>query len=390
MLTWNAGILGTYPPLSGYNVYRAASPGVGALVAGPLYSTFYADTGVTNGTAVWYAVRARDARGNPGAPSATTTESSQAWLVNPPMSVGAALGAGGMNVTWGRTVAGQTPGGPTAQYAVLKSTCPACGLASSASVYVSGTVFAWTDAAAIPGSYYRYAVRSVVLAPVHAESADFPWSLVVIPSACGPPNPPASIAATAGSGAVSLAWAAPPVTSPCQLPLSYRVYRSANGGSVWVTLTNTGVGVMAFTDRTALNGTEYVYRVNTVTVSSVESATGATSQPVTPALRASSAFLSKNAFAPVRGDHLYLEYAMQNDGPVSVKIYTISGLKVYEHVIPSKAAGPATGAYTFEGPDGTPGWNGKAADGKYVASGVYLVEFTAGTFKKRMKVIVIK
>lgn len=37
-----------------------------------------------------------------------------------------------------------------------------------------------------------------------------------------------------------------------------------------------------------------------------------------------------------------------------------------------------------------PGWNGKAADGQYVASGVYLVHISAGKFRKILKVIVIK
>jgi hypothetical protein len=36
------------------------------------------------------------------------------------------------------------------------------------------------------------------------------------------------------------------------------------------------------------------------------------------------------------------------------------------------------------------GWTGRAADGLYVASGVYVVRIEAGDFNKTVKVIVLK
>jgi hypothetical protein len=122
----------------------------------------------------------------------------------------------------------------------------------------------------------------------------------------------------------------------------------------------------------------------------VESLTGATSGSVTPVPRTSSAFLAHNAFAPVRGEALDLAYTLDREASVSLRIYTISGLRVYEQKLASQPAGPAMGSYLFTAPGRAPGWDGKADDGKFVASGVYLVEFEAGTFRKRMKVIVIK
>ncbi len=391
MLSWRPGSAGTWTPLSGYYVYRGLAPGAETLLAGPVFATLYVDATAANGTPYWYVVRARDARGNPGNSSNEVGTTPSGSLVNPPLFVQAAMGAGGIAVSWGRTVVGFTPGGPTDQYVILRSTCASCGfdtLTPSGSVYVSSTVFAATDATAVAGRYYRYAVRSVALAAGYLESLDYPWSVAEVASACGPPNAPASIVATAGAGAVGLVWTPPGTTFACQLPLTYRLYRSANGGGTWVTMTATGG--LAFTDLGAANGTSYIYRVNSVSSPGVESLTGAVSGAVTPVPRTSSAFLARNAFAPVRGESLDLAYTLDRDAPVTLRIFAISGLKVYEEKISSQPAGPPIGTYLFAAPGRAPGWDGKAADGRFVASGVYLVEFEAGTFRKQMKVIVIK
>ena len=190
------------------------------------------------------------------------------------------------------------------------------------------------------------------------------------------------------SATVRLAWAAPAVSFACQLPLRYRLYRSANGGATWLTVTTTGS--LVFTDSGLANGTAYMYRVTAINATGVESATGATSAAVTPSPRAASAYLSHNAFAPLRGERLDIEYTLDRDGPVTVHIYTIAGMTVWERTIPSQPAGPPTGTYAFTGLDGFPGWDGKAADGKTVASGVYLIEIDSGKFRRQMKVIVIK
>jgi len=390
VLTWRPGTAGTWTPLSGYLVYRGLGSGSETFLAGPVYSTLYVDSSsITNGLDYWYFVRARDALGNTGAASAEAHGIPSGSIVNPPTLVTGSMGAGGMTVSWGRTAAGEPTGGPTEQYVILRSTCASCSFAASTtSTYVGGTTFSWTDTTAVQGLYYRYTVRSVALAFGYAESLDYPYTMIELGSACGPPNAPASIVATAGSGAVSLEWQPPSTTFGCQRPLSYRLARSADAGATWLTVTTTGD--LVYLDTTAVNGTAYLYRVFSVAVTTLESLTGATSQSVTPAARASSAYLSANAFAPVRGDVLEIAYTMDQAGPVSLRIFTISGLKVYEKRIDNQAAGPPMGTYYWTPPGGSQGWDGRADDGKYVASGVYLLMFEAGSFKRDMKVIVIK
>jgi hypothetical protein len=202
--------------------------------------------------------------------------------------------------------------------------------------------------------------------------------VIYIANACVPPGAPGSLVATAGSGAVSLAWTA--ASSACGI-LGYNVYR--NG----VLLTGAPIANLAYVDSGLANGTAYTYRVTAVSVGGEGAAATAT---VTPGVRPNGAFLTANAFAPARGDRLDIQYTLQDAADVVVRIYTIAGLKVFEVKNPGMQAGPAIGSYDVVDNQGFPGWDGKAADGLYVASGVYLVELEAGKFRKHLKVVVVK
>jgi len=122
----------------------------------------------------------------------------------------------------------------------------------------------------------------------------------------------------------------------------------------------------------------------------------ATSAPVTPALRPTQFYLSRNAFAPVKGEKLNIYFSIEEPGTVSIRILSISGLVVYEWKREVTSAGPdlewnvLTTPSTQPGIPDLPGWNGRAADGQYVASGVYLVHIETGKYRKILKVIVIK
>ncbi len=376
---------GTYGPVSGYMIYRGVAPGAGTLLAGPVFATTYLDTTAANGTPYWYTIRARNARGDPGEWSTEETETPLATVVNPPFVVDSTVGGSSIALTWSTTLAGAPP---TDQYVILRATCAAClfdTLTPGASPYMSSTVFAYTDTTVLAGGYYRYAVRSVVLAP-YAESLDYPWTVETIASSCAVPGSPAPVVVDAGSGVATVTWVASSLGCPADF-VTYRLERSADGGATWTTLA-AATTLLTWADAGLVNGTTYVWRVT-------PSGTGGTgpaasSPPTTPATRQNEALLTANAFAPIRGDRMYLNFTLETAATPRLAVYTISGMKVVELENVELPAGPSSGTYALLGPDGLPGWSGKAADGKFVASGVYLVEFSAGTFRKSLKVVVIK
>ncbi len=372
MLTWSAAGAGTYP-VSGYMVYRGPATNTEVFLAGPVFATIYTDATVVNGTPYFYTVTARDAQGAESPPSNEATTTPLAALVNPPQAVAYSIGGSGITLSWTGTYAGtQVPTG----YLILRSTCAVCGVTSS--VYVAAGVFSYLDTVIPTGGAVTYMVRAVVT-PNVLESADVPGrSIVAIANACSPPGAPGSLAATAGSGAVSLTWTAAP--SACAL-LGYNVYR--NG----VLLAGMPISNLAYVDTGLANGTAYTYRVTAVSAGGEGAAATAVA---TPGVRPNGAFLVRNAVAPVRGERVEISFTLEKASDVTVRVYTIAGLKVFEGKNAGLPAGPAIGSYIFAGPDGLPGWDGKAADAQYVSSGVYVIDVEAGSFHKQLKTVVVK
>ncbi len=160
ILAWSAGSAGTFGPLSGYSVYRGFSPGTETFHAGPVYDEGYTDAGVANGSAYYYVVRSRDAKGNESVNSVEVGVTPSPGTVNPPTGVIATASAAGVTVSWVPAATGD-PGvvGTPAQYAVLRSTCGAC--APSSSEYVSGGTTVWQDPAGLSGgAVLVYSVRT--------------------------------------------------------------------------------------------------------------------------------------------------------------------------------------------------------------------------------------
>jgi hypothetical protein len=89
--------------------------------------------------------------------------------------------------------------------------------------------------------------------------------------------------------------------------------------------------------------------------------------------------LYNNVFNPAKGESARIDYTIENDGQVTVKIYNIIGELVRDLVDESKTAGTYIEA-----------WNGKNSDGETVASGVYLCFIEAPGIKVIKKAAVIK
>jgi fibronectin type 3 domain-containing protein len=89
-----------------------------------------------------------------------------------------------------------------------------------------------------------------------------PW-VQIGPGTASAPTAPQSLAATAGSGSVTLSWSAP-VSDGGAAITGYAVYRgTATGGESAIPVA-TNVSTRSFTDASLINGTTYYYRVAAV------------------------------------------------------------------------------------------------------------------------------
>jgi fibronectin type 3 domain-containing protein len=385
LLSWVGVTPGTYP-LSGYNIYRSScftcSSAWRVGVVQP--ATKYTDSGLDNDIDhYYYRVRAVDTLAHESDWSVTVSAKPDSTIVNPPENISVlTVGIGSITVGWTPAVNGTATGGPVTQYVVIRVGCPSCG--PSASVYVPSTATFYVDTVANSATlYYTYTVRSVNAAG--KESGDYAGrNMIAIGNTCMPPGAPGPIAATVGYGGVLLTWTAPSTVCPVT---GYHVERSQDGGGVYARVAT--ISNLSFTDRGLTNGTSYIYRINAVNSQNQEGPY-TTSAAVIPQARPNSCYLSRNAIAPMRGDRLDISYTLEKTGDVICRIYTISGMLVYET---REANVPASGPgdpYLVKGTDSLPGWDVKAVDGQFVASGVYVVAIESGKFKKMLKVIVLK
>ena len=386
MLSWANSTAGTYP-FVGYHIYRGSvSGGATTFVASTTSLKFVDGTGIT-ATDYYYSVRAYDSQGNESnvfelAVSPNTT------LVNPPLNVAAAPTSGTISVSWTWTSDGLAPGGPITEYAVVKATCALCPWSSS--TYLGATASVWVDAFAVNGLTNRYTVRSVNSAI--KESLDYVWfNEVSAVSAFRAPSAPQNLVATGGMGVVELKWAAP-ADPGTEAITAYAVLRNSPACPCSVTVATLSASAVAFMDTAVIDGVSYQYQVVPLIwlAGSYWRGAPAASNVVTPNLRTTDSFVSANAFAPARGDRLDITFTLDRKTDVKVGIYTITGIKVWETTMNGVPAGPSLGSYLVVGPDGMPGWDGKAKDKLLVASGVYLLRIETAGWKKTLKVIVIK
>jgi fibronectin type 3 domain-containing protein len=89
-----------------------------------------------------------------------------------------------------------------------------------------------------------------------------PWAQIGAASATAP-SAPQSLAATAGSGSVSLTWT-PPASNGGAAITGYNVYRGTSAGGESATPIATNVTGTSFTDTGLINGTTYYYKVAAV------------------------------------------------------------------------------------------------------------------------------
>jgi hypothetical protein len=243
-------------PLTQY-IVTASPGGASFMVPGNITSMNF--TGLSNGTAYTFTVRASNAVGD-GSPSVPSDAVTAAGLPGAPGKPSATPHDHSVALTW---AAAGTNGSPLTQYAITAS--PGGG-----TLTVPGNVTSINFPGLTNGTSYTFTVKATNAV---GEGAASPASDPVTPS--GLPGAPGLPVAVAGNASVTLTWA--PAGANGSAVTQYTVTASPGGATVSVGGTLTGGTFGGLT-----NGTTYTFTVRATNGAGTGPASAA-SLPVTPA-----------------------------------------------------------------------------------------------------------
>jgi fibronectin type 3 domain-containing protein len=176
VLSWSAPASDGGSPITGYDVYRGASPGgeSPAPVATNVATTGFTDTGVVNGTTYYYTVAAVNGVGvSPQSGEASATPKQPATAPSAPQGLAAAGGNRSVKLTWSPPAS--DGGAAITGYDVYRGTSPGGESATPVATNVAGTSF--TDTGRANGTTYYYtvaAVNAVGVSPPSGEASATP------------------------------------------------------------------------------------------------------------------------------------------------------------------------------------------------------------------------
>ncbi len=258
-----------------YQVYRAdTANGTLARIADSttITETSHIDTGLTNGTAYRYTVRAANAAGVSPDSSETSATPLPPILVAPANLSGTPSSPAGniqISLSWD-AVAG------AAEYQIYRAATPG-GTLTRVDEDTTITAATYTDTVLISGTAYRYTVRAVNIAGVSPDSNEIS---ITAPT---PPAVPANLSGTASASEgiinTALSWAA--ATGAAE----YRIYRAIADGAPTRIASSDTITATAYTDTRLMRGTTYRYTVRAVNADG-ESADSSEEIVATPAIPA--------------------------------------------------------------------------------------------------------
>ncbi|MGK7313465.1 MAG: fibronectin type III domain-containing protein [Candidatus Longimicrobiales bacterium M2_2A_002] len=201
--------------------------------------TTYRDSGLAPLTSYDYRVSACNASGCSGTtpPTPGTTDSIPA----PGDFSATAISAGQVDLTWS-----DASSEAETEFRIERSVE---GSAFSVLATIAADLTAYSDGTTTEGTAYDYRIRACGVSTCSSSS-----------TAAGdttPPIAPSGLAATAQSaGQVDLTW-----TDNSGVETGFRIERSTDGGSSFTVLDGVGSDVATYSDLSTVEGTEYVYRV---------------------------------------------------------------------------------------------------------------------------------
>ena len=203
--------------------------------------------------------------------------------VVPPVGLTASTNGAQVNLDWNDDLSGalsfftvkrsETQGGPYTQLAT------------------TGTTSEFIDTNVVTGTTYYYVVTATDSVPFETANSNEVSSFVRI-------QPPTGLIRTQGDGVINLDWS----DNTSGILDFYTVYRSETSGGPYTQIA-TDLGISAYSDTTAVNGTTYFYVVTAT-------------DTVVPLESLNSAQVSGTPFAPVAGSALYARL----DGSVDTSV----------------------------------------------------------------------
>ena len=225
---------------TGYALYRGPSSGSMTFYQTVTAGASYTDTGLTNGTALYYQVSAINQTGQ-GGKSNTAVATPGGTAPAAPTGLVATAGASSIALTW-NTVTGAT------SYNVYRSATS--GGEGAAPIATGVTSASWSDSTPAAGATCYYQVTAVSAVGEGALSNEAGATVNSIALATP------MLKADAGSAQAILSWTSVPGAT------SYVLYRGPTSGSL--TAYQVGITASGYTDAGLTNGTAYYYQVSAV------------------------------------------------------------------------------------------------------------------------------
>jgi titin len=370
-------------PVTGYQYFTSQTPGVYGPPNGTGNSISRAVTGVGYpGVTNYFVVRAVDEKNHV---SAASEEVSERITLPPqaPATLRAVAGDGQVLLDWPDAAPGTLP---VSFYVVTRN--------GAAAATVTADRSWWLDLGTTDGSPQTYVVTAydAFFRPDPDAHESAPTVAAVAASADGTPNPVAGLEAGAiDDSRILLEWPRP--NDLGGVVTAYAVLRSTGSMPAVYPVTvarvpdTLALETLSFTDSGLDPGTTYHY------VLVAEYATGdsgysneaqATTLPRlrnVPTVRGTGqALLDRNVVRPMRGDRLGIYFRLAEPADVEIHVYNVAGELMAEvHYGPA----PAGDLRSVD-------WDVKDRLGSWVASGLYLVEVTAGPMHQVLKVAVIR
>ena len=255
-LNWTAPASNGSSPILNYTIYRGTTAGTGTVLVTLGNVLTYLDTGLTNGQAYFYTVKAKNAVGfGPNSTEANATPAGTpitTTVPTAPLNLTAVAGDAEVTLDW---LAPVSDGGS----AILNYTIYRGDDAGTEIMLIElGNVLTYTDTGLTNGQTYYYLVRAsnaIGMGPGSTEANATPEAVVVMTV----PSAPLDLTATAANGEITLEWLAP--TSDGGSPiLNYTIYRGSTAGTR--TLLETIDNSLIYTDSGLTNGQTYYYTVS--------------------------------------------------------------------------------------------------------------------------------
>ena len=258
-LTWTAPASTGGATILGYDVYQGTTTG-GENYTTPVNgttlvtTTSYTATGLTNGVTYYFTVKAVNAVGGSAA-SNEATSSAPITVPGAPTTLVAVVGVSSATLTW---VAPANNGGATVLgYDVYQGTSPGgedYGTPVNGATLITGTTTTITALAS--GFTYYFTVAAVNVHGASQPSNEASASFAVAPGA------PTGLAASPGSGSVTLSWTAPASNGGSAI-LGYDAFQGTSPGGESATPINGGIPITgtSVTVSGLTTGTTYFFTV---------------------------------------------------------------------------------------------------------------------------------